>query len=148
MFDLAGERFGVVPVISGEDGVGRRTQFPTVAGGIEEIAADRLHLRDELIVRKSGLEVDRNGRLRHGAEGGTQLIDRTAFQAVAGEHQLADGRVVAGADVDVFQRLALGLGEDGGRPRVLPAAVGGRERMLGDAEVFENARPAAVRTGF
>ena len=71
MFDLAGERIGICPSLAGKDGVGWRAEFPAAAGGVEEIAADGLHLRDELGVREGGLEVDRDGGLRHGAKGGT-----------------------------------------------------------------------------
>ena len=127
--------------------MGGIAELPAGAGFVEEIAAHGLHLCDELGVGEGGFEINGDGGLRHGAEGGTELVDRAAFESVAGDHQLADGGHFPGADVEVFQRLALGLRENFGRPFVFPAAVRGGERVVGDAESFENRGPAAVGAG-
>ena len=71
--------------------MGGIAEFPADAGFVKEIAAHGLHLRDELVVGEGGFEIDGDGGLRHGAEGGTELIDRAAFEAVAGDHEFADG---------------------------------------------------------
>lgn len=148
VFHFAGQGIGVSPGFPREDGVGGFTEFPAGAGLVEEIPAHRLHLRDELFVGESRFEIDGDGGLRHGAEGGAELVNRAAFKAVAGDHQFADGGDFSGADVEVFQRLALGGGEDLGRPFVFPTAVRRGEWVVGDAEGFENRGPRSIGTGF
>ena len=83
----------------------------------------------------------------HHAEGGAQLIDRAALDAIAGDEKFAGGGGIAGADGDVFQGFAFGCGEHFRRPRMFPSAIGRDQRMAGDAESFKKPRPCAVGAG-
>ena len=102
VFRLAGEGIGIAPNVAGQDGGCGFGEFPADSGFGQEVAAYRLHFPDKFGVGESGLEVDGDGRLPHRTKDGPELIDRAAFEAVAGDHQLADGDLIAGADLEVF----------------------------------------------
>ena len=93
------------------------------------------------------LEIDSYRRLRHFAECFSEGVKRSSLHAVASDQEFAPNLFVPRLHVYIFQRLAFGECEKIRAPIMLPAAVGGHERLNRNPKVFEGMRPLSVRAG-
>ena len=84
------------------------------------------------------LEVDHDGRVVHGPQGRPELVNRPSLESIAGQKQFPNRGGITGANMNVFNRLTLRLGQNLGCPRMLPPTVGWREGMTGDSEAFQH----------
>ena len=127
--------------------MGRPTQPPAPARLGGEVALHPMHLAQKLFDADFRFEVDLQNRGRHPAELGAEAVKPAAFEAVAGNQELAARLRRARANGDILERLTFRDREQLGRPGAFPAAIGRLQWRNGDSERLQRRDPAGVRTG-
>lgn len=148
-FDEGGELFGGFDgAVGGLDEIaGGGREFPAELGFVEEVTASRLHFCEKFAKGEGGFEIDDEGRLLHGAKGGTEGVEWAAFETGAGDDEFADGVFATRVKEEVFEGSGFVFLDEPFGPVDVPTTVGGGEGVGGDSDSIQGFGPGTIGSG-